>query len=141
MFGQTLTLSPSPEITNYKIIPFPAFLIQMGHKTWTRMEHFFPHLYPSTMIQDSSHTSHVTFISQTMINTLATLMKILTVGKLAKPLTYPKLYNLNFMTLPNIWQLTRSLYSPKKDACLRIKIYRFCHTTGQTTWPLVMLTI
>jgi len=59
-----LTLSPSPEITNSKIIPFPAFPIQIGHNTWTRMKHFFPHFYPITMIKDSSHTSHVTFISQ-----------------------------------------------------------------------------
>jgi hypothetical protein len=71
------------------------------------------------------------FISQTMIYKLATLMKTFTVGKLQKPLTYPMLCNLNFMTLPNIWQLTRSMYIPKKHTCLRIKIYRFCHTTRQ----------
>lgn len=96
-------------------------------------------LPPGTMIQDSPHTSHVTFISQMMINKLATLMKIVTVGTLEKPLTYPMLCNLNFMTLPNIWQLTRSLYIPKKHTCLRIKIYRFCHTSGHTTWTSVML--
>jgi len=76
-----ITLSPFPEITNSKIIPFLAFPVQMGHNTWTRMEHFFPHFYPSTMIKDSSHASHVTFIPQTIINKLATMMKIFYCGK------------------------------------------------------------
>jgi hypothetical protein len=54
-------------------------------------------------------------------------------GKLEKLLTYPQLCKLNFMTLSHIWQLTRSLYIPKKLACLRIVMEKQkCSTPDMT---------